>query len=38
MNKLELVIAGRERDLGGISARRVLPYTTHRMVGPFIFF
>jgi len=37
-NKLDLVIKGRERDLGGFSVRRVLPYLSHRMVGPFIFF
>lgn len=33
-----LVIKGRERDLGGFSVRRVLPFALHRMVGPFIFF
>jgi redox-sensitive bicupin YhaK (pirin superfamily) len=38
MEKIELVIAPRERDLGGFSVRRILPYATHRMVGPFIFF
>lgn len=32
------IINGRERDLGGFSVRRVLPYALHRMVGPFIFF
>jgi redox-sensitive bicupin YhaK (pirin superfamily) len=26
------------RDLGGFAVRRVLPSSTHRMVGPFIFF
>jgi redox-sensitive bicupin YhaK (pirin superfamily) len=31
-------ISARERDLGGFSVRRILPYATHRMVGPFIFF
>ena len=31
-------ISGRERDLGGFSVRRVLPYAKKRMVGPFIFF
>jgi redox-sensitive bicupin YhaK (pirin superfamily) len=31
-------ITARERDLGGFSVRRILPYATHRMVGPFIFF
>ena len=33
-----IVIKGRERDLGGFNVKRVLPYATHRMVGPFIFF
>lgn len=33
-----LHIKGRERDLGGFKVRRVLPYLTHKMVGPFIFF
>lgn len=33
-----MVITSRERDLGGFSVHRVLPYATHRMVGPFIFF
>jgi len=32
------IIAGRVRDLGGFSVKRVLPYALHRMVGPFIFF
>jgi hypothetical protein len=32
------VIHPREKDLGGFSVRRILPYSTHRMVGPFIFF
>lgn len=31
-------IDARERDLGGFMVRRVLPFATHRMVGPFIFF
>ncbi len=35
---LELVIRSRERDVGGFSVRRLLPYAHHRMVGPFIFF
>lgn len=35
---VEKVIMARERDLGGFSVRRILPYATHRMVGPFIFF
>jgi redox-sensitive bicupin YhaK (pirin superfamily) len=38
MSKIELFITSRERDLGGFSVRRILPYATHRMVGPFIFF
>lgn len=38
MNNIELFIAPREKDLGGFHVRRVLPYATHRMVGPFIFF
>lgn len=34
-----MIITSRERDLGGgMVVRRVLPYATHRMVGPFIFF
>ncbi len=33
-----MLITARERDLGGFSVRRILPYATHRMVGPFIFF
>lgn len=37
-SKVELIIAGRERDIGGFNVRRVLPYAAHRMVGPFIFF
>lgn len=35
---IELIIRPRERDLGGFSVRRVLPFASHRMVGPFIFF
>lgn len=38
MAKLEMVIDPRERDLGGgFHVQRILPYATHRMVGPFIF-
>lgn len=37
-SRLERIIKARERDLGGFSVRRVLPYLSHRMVGPFIFF
>ena len=33
-----MIIRAREKDLGGFSVRRVLPYASHRMVGPFIFF
>ncbi|RZA04691.1 MAG: hypothetical protein EOP11_14525, partial [Proteobacteria bacterium] len=33
-----MIIPGRSHDLGGFSVRRVLPYASHRMVGPFIFF
>jgi len=33
-----MIITAREKDLGGFSVRRILPYATHRMVGPFIFF
>ena len=36
--QLEMLITARERDLGGFSVRRILPYASHRMVGPFIFF
>lgn len=32
------VIDGRERELGGFSVRRVLPFAARPMVGPFIFF
>jgi redox-sensitive bicupin YhaK (pirin superfamily) len=35
--KIELVIAGRTRDLGGFEVRRVLPFAKRRMVGPFVF-
>lgn len=38
MQNIEIVIQPREKDLGGFSVRRILPYATHRMVGPFIFF
>jgi redox-sensitive bicupin YhaK (pirin superfamily) len=36
--QVEIVISGRQRDLGGFSVRRVLPWSKRRMVGPFIFF
>jgi hypothetical protein len=32
------LIDSRERDLGGFSVRRILPYEGGKMVGPFIFF
>lgn len=35
---VEMIITARERDLGGFTVRRILPYATHRMVGPFVFF
>lgn len=38
MEKVSLVIPSREKDLGGFSVRRILPYASRRMVGPFIFF
>ena len=34
---IELVIPARRRDLGGFEVGRILPFPTHRMVGPFIF-
>ena len=36
---LEMIIAPREKDLGGgFKVRRILPFHKRRMVGPFIFF
>jgi redox-sensitive bicupin YhaK (pirin superfamily) len=35
---IDLVIDQRRRDLGGFEVGRVLPFHSHRMVGPFIFF
>jgi len=35
---IEIVIEARRRDLGGFEVGRVLPFTRHRMVGPFVFF
>ena len=35
---IELVIDSRRRDLGGFEVGRVLPFHSHRMVGPFVFF
>jgi redox-sensitive bicupin YhaK (pirin superfamily) len=37
-SEIKLIIRAREKDLGGFSVRRVLPFAAHRMVGPFIFF
>nr|WP_314438726.1 pirin family protein [uncultured Brevundimonas sp.] len=34
---IELVIDARRKDLGGFEVGRVLPFHSHRMVGPFIF-
>ena len=35
---IDLVIDQRRKDLGGFEVGRVLPFATHRMVGPFTFF
>jgi redox-sensitive bicupin YhaK (pirin superfamily) len=35
---IELVIDQRRKDLGGFEVGRVLPFHSHRMVGPFAFF
>lgn len=35
---IDLTILPREKDLGGFSVRRLLPFAKRRMVGPFIFF
>jgi redox-sensitive bicupin YhaK (pirin superfamily) len=35
---VELIIDPRQRDLGGFSVRRVLPFPARRNVGPFVFF
>lgn len=35
---VDLVVAGRPKDLGGFQVRRVLPSPRRRLVGPFIFF
>jgi len=34
----EIIIEGKNRDLGGFSVRRVLPSPHRKLVGPFIFF
>ena len=38
MSELKLIIRARDRDLGGFRVRRLLPYASHRMIGPFVFF
>jgi redox-sensitive bicupin YhaK (pirin superfamily) len=35
---IQLVIAARDRDIGGFAVRRVLPWIHRRRVGPFVFF
>jgi redox-sensitive bicupin YhaK (pirin superfamily) len=35
---IEIIIAPRDRDLGGFHVRRVLPFAKRRSVGPFVFF
>lgn len=37
MSLIELIIPPREKDLGGFSVKRLLPWTKRRMLGPFIF-
>lgn len=37
-DSVEMIITSRERDIGGFTVRRILPYASHRMVGPFTFF
>lgn len=37
MEEIEVVITAREKDLGDLIVRRILPYE-HCMIGPFIFF
>lgn len=37
-NEIELVIEPVERDIGGLTVRRVLPSPLRRSVGPFVFF
>ncbi|MEQ8326945.1 MAG: pirin family protein [Parvibaculum sp.] len=36
-NLIDLVIAGRSRNIGDFAVRRLLPFAKRRMVGPFIF-
>lgn len=35
---IDLIIEPRERDIGGFSVRRLLPFAKRRSVGPFVFF
>ncbi len=35
---IDLIIDQRRKDLGGFEVGRVLPFHSHRMVGPFVFF
>jgi redox-sensitive bicupin YhaK (pirin superfamily) len=35
---IELIVEPRQRDVGGLSVRRVLPTLRRRMIGPFVFF
>ncbi len=37
-SQVAMIITPREKDLGGFSVRRVLPFAKRRMVGPWIFF
>lgn len=37
MHHIDLTIPSREKDLGGFTVSRILPYVKRRMVGPFIF-
>lgn len=37
-NAIELIIQPKDKDLGGLSVRRVLPTRERQMVGPWIFF
>ena len=37
MDPIEQIITPREKDLGGFTVGRILPYAKRRMVGPFIF-
>jgi redox-sensitive bicupin YhaK (pirin superfamily) len=37
-NPIELLIAARQKELGGMPIQRVLPFAKRRMVGPWIFF